>query len=52
MINKICFRLENYSLNKNELDYVNSLVEKYKDIRDIKDTILKSTQEIINKRLE
>ena len=40
--------ISNYSISKEEMDYVNLLVSKYPEIKELKDTIKSSSQTIIN----
>ena len=40
--------INNYSISKEEMDYVNLLVSKYPEIQELKDTIKSSSQTIIN----
>ena len=40
--------INNYSISKEEMDYVNLLVLKYPEIKELKDTIKSSSQTIIN----
>ncbi len=41
--------INNYSISKEEMDYVNLLVSNFPKIRELKDTIKSSSQAIINK---
>ena len=40
--------INNYSISKEEMDYVNLLVSNYPEIKELKDRIKSSSQTIIN----